>query len=82
MEKVYRLIDEITAAIMEVYPEMTMSSVTVAEDGYVDITVRRRSGERVRWLLDQSRIDGKWLDDRSEKQNAYMAELGELLVEG
>lgn len=92
LEKVHGLMDELTEAVKELFPDLSNIRVSSCKDGYMSIDVVERADEELaadedtdtpyKFLLSQCRINGKWTDDWSERQNKYLAEHGLLLEVG
>jgi len=85
IERIHRLLDELAEATKEAFPDYSRISALCSEDGYQTFNVIKwGNGKEVattprRDLFDQTKIDGKWLDDSSERQNKYYEEYGLLL---
>ena len=89
LEKVYGLMDELMDAVKEQFPDMSTVGIELDRDGYraIDVVewaadVKRNADTQYKYLLVQCRIDGKWTDDWSERQNKYLADQGLLLEVG
>lgn len=89
IKKMRELVDEIAKIAFDTYPNATRLSVTADGDGYLtiglvqwdeDIETSIESRRR-RELLDQSRYEGEWSEDKSTFQNEYYKKIGCLLEE-
>ena len=91
LEKVYELMDALSEAVADIFPNESTVSVALGKNGYRHIDVVQWSDEekpvrqrRSRYLLVQHRCDDgiNWSGDSSEDMNRYLADMGELLMEG
>ena len=85
IERIYKLLDELTEATKDAFPEYSRVSTVCDSDGYRSLTILKwGEGETAaatprRVLLTQSKINGKLGRDYSDYQNQYYKDLGLLL---